>query len=161
MRLKLLSALLVVAVGVAVYVGTVPATPPSDVTPTIFGVGALARFDTKGKIGGWSARMKTTKASDLHVLSNRIAPGGSFGWHSHPGPSFVIVTSGTATVYLGADRSCKPHRIRTGSGFVDRGLQTHVVRNEGSEDLVTVVVTFVPRGAARRIDKPAPGNCPF
>jgi quercetin dioxygenase-like cupin family protein len=161
MRLKFVWALLVVVLGVAVYVETVPATPPSNVTPTIFGVGTLARFDTKGTIGAWSARMKTTKASDLHVLSNRIAPGGSFGWHSHPGPSFVIVTSGTATVYMGADPSCTPHRIRAGSGFVDRGLQTHVVRNEGTEDLVTVVVTFVPRGAERRIDKPAPGNCSF
>jgi quercetin dioxygenase-like cupin family protein len=148
-------------VGVVVYAGTVPATPPSDVTPTIFGVGALARFDTKGKIGGWSARMKTTKASDLHVLSNRIAPGGSFGWHSHPGPSFVIIKSGTATVYFGADPTCKPHKFRAGSGFVDKGLDVHLVRNEGTVDLVTVVVSFVPRGATRRIDEPKPGNCPF
>src|SRR5262245_48449231 len=158
MKLKLLFALLAVALGVAVFVETVAATPPSNVQPTIFGVGTLARFDTKGKIGNWSATMKTTKASDMHVLSNRIAPGGSFGWHSHPGPSFVIVTSGTATVYLGADPLCKPHRIEAGSGFVDKGLQTHLVRNEGTTDLVTVVVSFVPKGAERRIAQPGPGH---
>jgi quercetin dioxygenase-like cupin family protein len=152
---------LVVALGVAVYAGTVLATPPSGVEPTEFGVGAFGAFQTKGKIGRWSASMKATRASDLHVLSNRIAPGGSFGWHSHPGPSFVIVKSGTATVYLGADPSCKPHRVRAGSGFVDRGLAVHVVRNEATVDLVTVVVSFVPRGATRRIDEPNPGNCPF
>jgi len=33
------------------------------------------------------------------------------------------------------------------------------VRNEGSVDLVTVVVSLVPAGFARRIDEPSPGNC--
>jgi hypothetical protein len=37
---------------------------------------------------------------------------------------------------------------------------THVVRNEGSVDLVTVVVSLVPAGFGRRIDEPAPANCP-
>jgi quercetin dioxygenase-like cupin family protein len=161
MRSRLVTASLVVVLGVAVYAGAVLATPPSGVKPTVFGVGGFGRIDTKGEIGAWSARMMTTRATDIHVLSNRIAPGGSFGWHSHPGPSFVIIKSGTATVYLGADPSCRPHRFRAGSGFVDRGLQVHVVRNEGTVDLVTVVVSFVPKGATRRIDKPKPGNCPF
>jgi quercetin dioxygenase-like cupin family protein len=161
MRSKWVWASLVVVLAVAVYAGTVLATPPSGVEPTVFGVGGFGRIDTKGKIGAWSARMKTSRATDIHVLQNKIAPGGSFGWHSHPGPSFVIIKSGTATVYLGADRSCRPRRFRAGSGFVDRGLDVHIVRNEGVEDLVTVVVSLVPRGAERRIDKPAPGNCPF
>ena len=161
MRSKWTLTLSFVVLGVAVYAGTVVATPPSGVTPTEFGIGSFGRIDTRGTVGPWSASMKTTRASDLHVLQNRIAPGGSFGWHSHPGPSFVIVKSGTATVYLGADPTCKPHRFRAGSGFVDRGLAVHVVRNEGTRDLVTVVVSFVPKGALRRIDERDPGNCPF
>ena len=79
----------------------------------------------EGSIGPWSASIKTTKASDIHVLRNRIAPGGSFGWHSHPGPSFVIVKAGEATVYMGADPTCTPRRIPAGSGFVDKGLEVH------------------------------------
>ena len=161
MRSRLVLASFVVVVGIAVYASTVLATPPSSVTPTEFGVGSFGRIDTKGTIGAWSARMKTTRATDIHVLSNRIAPGGSFGWHSHPGPSFVIIKSGTATVYLGADPRCRPHRFRAGSGFVDKGLAVHVVRNEGSRDLVTVVVSFVPTGAERRIDEAKPRTCPF
>jgi quercetin dioxygenase-like cupin family protein len=161
MRSRLVLASFVVVVGIAVYASTVLATPPSGVTPTEFGVGKLGSFDTSGRIGAWSAKMNIKGASDLHVLSNRIAPGGSFGWHSHPGPSFVIVKSGTATVYLGADPKCRPHRFRAGSGFVDRGLAVHVVRNEGNRDLVTVVVSFVPRNAERRIDEASPGTCPF
>jgi hypothetical protein len=58
--------------------------------------------------------------SDFHVLQNTIVPGGTFGWHSHPGPSLVIVKSGTATFYHADDPTCTPHVVPTGSGFVDR-----------------------------------------
>jgi quercetin dioxygenase-like cupin family protein len=162
MRARLVLAFVVV-VGVIAALGAraVMATPPSKVTPTVYGVGKLQSFGTTGRIGAWRAAMNVKGASDLHVLSNTIAPGGSFGWHSHPGPSFVIVKSGTATVYLGADPTCHPHRIRAGRGFVDKGLQVHSVRNEGTVKLVTVVVSFTPRGATRRIDQPDPGHCPF
>jgi len=161
MRARLVLASFVVVVGVAVYASTVLATPPTAVTPTIFGVGTIPPVATSGRIGAWSAKMNIRGASDLHVLSNRIAPGGTFGWHSHPGPSFVIIKSGTATVRLGADPKCRPHRFRAGSGFVDKGRAVHIVRNEGNVDLVTVVVSFTPRGATRRIDEADPGTCPF
>lgn len=160
MRARVVLASLIVFGGITVYAGTLLATPPSKVTPTEYGVGQFPSFETGGKSGAWAAAINVKGASDLHVLSNRIAPGGSFGWHSHPGPSFVIVKSGTATVYLGADTTCRPHRFRAGQGFVDRGLQVHAVRNEGKVDLVTVVVSFTPRGATRRIDEARPRNCP-
>jgi quercetin dioxygenase-like cupin family protein len=161
MRWRLVLASSLALVGIAVYAGTVLATPPSRVTPTVFGVGKLSSFETTGRIGAWTARMNIRGVSDVHVLSNRIAPGGSFGWHSHPGPSFVLVKSGTATVYLGADPTCRAHRFRPGTGFVDKGRAVHIVRNEGAVNLVTVVVSFVPRGATRRIDEARPGNCRF
>ena len=59
------------------------------------------------------------------------------------------------------DPTCSPHVVSTGSGFVDNGHDTHIVRNEGTVDLVTVVVSLVPAGFARRIDEPSPGICPF
>jgi quercetin dioxygenase-like cupin family protein len=93
------------------------------------------------------------------VLQNRIAPGGTFGWHCHPGPSLVIVKSGTATFYLAKDPTCTPHVVPAGSGFVDQGQDVHVVRNEGTVALVTVVVSLVPAGFERRIDEPSPGDC--
>jgi quercetin dioxygenase-like cupin family protein len=161
MRSRLVLASLVVVVGIAVYAGTVLATPPSAVTPTTYGIGKLSSFDTSGRIGAWKAKMDIRGASDIYVLSNTIAPGGSFGWHSHPGPSFVIVKSGMATFYLGADPMCRPHRVQAGSTFVDKGRAVHIVRNEGTVDLVTVVVSFLPRGATRRIDEADPGNCSF
>jgi quercetin dioxygenase-like cupin family protein len=143
------------------------ATPPSGVTTTILGVGRFAEIDATAKTDinpgtptrFWKARIKSKKSSDLHVLQNTIAPGGTFGWHRHPGPSLVIVKSGMATFYLAKDPTCTPHVVPAGSGFVDQGQDVHVVRNEGSVDLVTVVVSLVPAGFERRIDEPSPGNC--
>jgi quercetin dioxygenase-like cupin family protein len=169
-RASLVTGVTAVAALVVVALFVVPAlaTPPVGVTTTTFGVG---RFDdinslTKTDIDPgprtdyWKARLRTKHASDLYVLQNTIVPGGTFGWHSHPGPSLVIVKSGTATFYMADDPTCSPQVVQAGQGFVDNGHDTHVVRNEGSVDLVTVVASLVPAGFQRRIDEPAPPNCP-
>jgi quercetin dioxygenase-like cupin family protein len=150
------------------YVSGALATSPQGVTTLTLGVArfdninAAARTDVNPgrRRDVWKARIRTTGATDVHMLQNTIAPGGTFGWHGHPGPSLVIVKSGTATFYEADDPACAPHVVPTGSGFVDSGQDTHVVRNEGSVDLVTEVVSLVPAGFARRIDEPAPANCP-
>jgi hypothetical protein len=100
--------------------------------------------------------------SDVYVVRNKVPPGGSSGWHTHPGPSVVSVKSGTATVYDGDDPSCTPVTYPAGTGFIDAGGgHLHMVRNEGTVDLETVAFQIVPAGAARRIDAPDPGFCPF
>ncbi len=170
-KTRILPFLIVLALVVAAALTVVPAlaTPPVGVTTEIIGVGSFEEIDVSAKTdidagpgtNFWKALINTKGVSDLHVLRNTIVPGGTFGWHSHPGPSLVIVKSGTATFYLGDDPTCTPHVVPTGSGFVDEGSDVHVVRNEGNVDLVTVVVSLVPTGFGRRIDKPDPGNCPF
>jgi quercetin dioxygenase-like cupin family protein len=161
MKSKWVWALALVVLGVAVYVGNVLATPPIGVTTTPIATGRFDAINTKVRTGAWKASIRTKGASDFHVLQNTIIPGGTFGWHSHPGPSLVIVKAGTATFYHADDPTCTPHVVPTGSGFVDSGGTVHVVRNEGNVDLVTIVASLVPAGAARRIDEPDPGNCPF
>jgi quercetin dioxygenase-like cupin family protein len=169
-RRRILAAIAAVAVLVAASLLVLPAraTPPSpEVTTTPIGMGRFTDIDTNVKTDinpgtpteFWKARIKTKRSSDLYVLENTIPPGKTFGWHRHPGPSLVIVKSGTATFYLAADPTCTPHMVPAGSGFVDQGHDVHVVRNEGRVDLVTVVVSLVPAGFARRIDEPRPGNC--
>jgi quercetin dioxygenase-like cupin family protein len=169
MRSTWLCAALAAVAGTGVYAGTVLATPPAGVTTTTFGVGRFADIDSTTRTavqpGGarraWRARIRTRGASDVHVLQNTIVPGGTFGWHSHPGPSLVIVKSGTATFSMADDPTCAPHVVEAGSGFVDEGGDVHVVHNEGSVDLETVVVSLVPAGFPRRLDEPGPGgDCP-
>jgi quercetin dioxygenase-like cupin family protein len=167
--LPLVIALALVA-GTTLIVVPALATPPCCVTTNIIGIGRFADdidvsvktdIDPGPGTEFWKALINTKGASDLHVLQNTIAPGGNFGWHSHPGPSLVIVKSGIATFYLADDPTCTPHVVPTGSGFVDEGHDVHIVKNESAtEPLVTVVVSLVPAGFARRIDERDPGNCP-
>jgi len=141
---------------------------PSGVTTVPIAKGRFAEIDAKARTEAnpttnttlWQAQISTRGASDLEVLQNTIVPGGTFGWHSHPGPSFVIVKSGTATFYLANDPKCTPHVVEAGSGFVDQGGDVHVVRNEGAVDLVTIVASLIPAGATRRIDEARPDTCP-
>ena len=60
----------------------------------------------------WHETIKTKGSSDLYVQDNTWQPGGSTGWHTHPGPSFVIVTQGSVTVYDGDDPTCAAHSTR-------------------------------------------------
>ena len=161
MRSKFKWLVVIGILAVGAYGSAVLATPPSGVTATQIAKGSFEEFDAKAKTGDWKSRLKSKGASDLEVLEVRIAKDGTFGWHSHPGPSMVIVKSGTATIYLGDDPTCSPHVVHAGQGFVDHGGDVHLIRNEGSDELVNIVTSLIPAGAARRIDEPSPGNCPF
>ncbi len=167
--------LLVVVLGVVFYVGNVLATPSTGLTTTILAKSTFDRLDLSGHalttaVGEdgksrpklWLAWIKTLGLSDLYVVDNKIAPGGTTGWHSHPGPSLIFVVAGTVTNYTSDDPSCTPQVYGAGSGFVDPGgKDMHTLRNEGSEQAETIAVQFLPKDAVRRTDEPAPGNCNF
>ena len=136
----------------------VPCTPTIGVANA---VGAFESLQAKTLTPDWQARIDTKGATDVYIVENKIAPGGTFGWHSHPGPSIVVVKSGELTLYSGDDPTCTPTRVPAGSGFVDDGGDVHMVRNEGTIETVVYVTSLVPKGAPRRIDEPGPGNCSF
>jgi hypothetical protein len=120
---------------------------------------------------GWSELIKTKGHSDLYVQQNTWDPaacGGcvpSTGWHTHPGPSFVIVTQGSLTVYDGDDPTCTPHVYTAGTpdnAFIDRGDgHVHIGRDESGAAATAISVRLVPAGAISRQDAPDPGNCHF
>jgi hypothetical protein len=92
----------------------------------------------------------------------RIPEFGHTGWHTHPGPSLITVKSGTITAYDGDDPTCSPTVYSAGEGFVDPGDgHVHILRNEAGVPAETVAVQLLPQGSVRRIDVPAPENCPF
>jgi quercetin dioxygenase-like cupin family protein len=149
-------------VAIAVIVVPALATPPSGATVTpLAPVAQFEEIKTKAKIGNWEAKIKTKGVSDLNVVQVTIQPGGTLGWHSHPGLSFVIVKSGTATFYEGDDPTCTAHTLPAGSSLFEPAGDVHIVRNEGDLPLVNVVMQLVPTGAPRLISEPSPGNCPF
>jgi quercetin dioxygenase-like cupin family protein len=154
-------ALLVAVLGVAAFTGVTLATPASGVTTTLIGSGNLPPVNVNIKTGDWKLDLRTKGDSDVIMTESRVAPGGSFGWHSHPGPSLSIVKSGTLTFYRGDDPTCTPEVYQTGDVLIDPGNSVHIGRNEGSVDLVLDITRLVPDGAVTRIDEPSPGNCPF
>ncbi len=155
--------------------GRVSATTPSGFVGTTIAKGTLAAFDVSNRIilpsttGGekedakaWVSRQKTNGPSDLYVQSNVWQPGGTTGWHSHPGHSLVIVTAGAITNYESDDPTCSPQVYTQGMSFVDAGgSHSHLVRNEGTEVAQGIAVQLIPAGAVRRIDvATVPANCP-
>ncbi len=99
---------------------------------------------------------------DVVMRQLTVAPGGSTGWHSHPGPTIVIVQQGTVSLYEASDPTCTAQTFAAGQGFVEGPGDVHISRNEGTTPFV-MLITFldVPIGGAFRIDAPTPGNCPF
>jgi quercetin dioxygenase-like cupin family protein len=148
--------------GIINWPGAAWATPPLQFDSVTLSRSFFEEIEVRTHVDAHKVDISTKGPSDVHVLRNVIAPGGHTGWHSHPGPSIVSVISGAATLYDGDDPSCLPARYAPGSGFVDKGGgHVHILRNEGSEDLVVTVFSIVPFDAPRRIDAPSPGNCPF
>ena len=142
--------------------GTVQATPSSGFTSVTISASGVPAIALKTVSATHQVRINTKGLSDVHVTSNIVAPGGYSGWHTHPGPSIVVVKSGTATVYDGDDPTCTPQVYEAGSAFVDLGGgDVHMVRNEYSVNLETVAFQIVPAGAPRRDDMPDPGFCGF
>ena len=72
--------------------------------------------EDRDKKNTWLSLQKTKGSSDLYLQSNLWKPGGSTGWHSHPGHSLIIVTAGTVTAYEGDDPDRKPTVYTTGMG---------------------------------------------
>jgi quercetin dioxygenase-like cupin family protein len=131
------------------------ATPGQSITTTILaGPSELEEIQVVSQTPDHGVILKTRELSDVYVVLNRIAPGGHTGWHSHPGPSIISVVSGEATEYHGDE----PHGVvhAAGTAFLDDGDGVHIVRNEGSVELVLIAFQILPEGATRRIDEPAP-----
>jgi hypothetical protein len=117
--------------------------------------------DIKRKTADWHIDIKSKPGFDIAVPSITFQPGTSSGWHSHPGPVFIQVVSGTMTFYMSDDPQCTPIVRTAGQGYVDLGDHAHIARNEASAPAQNIVTYFAPPGAALRIDEPRPGNCPF
>jgi quercetin dioxygenase-like cupin family protein len=156
--------LLAVALGAGLHSGTVRATP-STISTTILAKSRFGDIDLKAHTipaDIWQGKIQTRGASDVYVVDNKLRPGATTGWHSHPGPSLIEVVAGSVTNYMGDDPKCAPHVYSAGSGFVDAGgSDVHTLRNEGTVPAETIAVQLLPGDAPRRIDEPDPGNCPF
>jgi quercetin dioxygenase-like cupin family protein len=99
--------------------------------------------------------------TDIAFAQITVNPGGSSGWHSHPGGAIIVVKQGSLTVYGSVGATCEITTYTAGQGFVERPGEVDQVINTGAEPYV-LYVTFprVPHGVSPRTDEPDPGTCP-
>ena len=108
-------------------------------------------------------KIDSKKPSEVVMPQIAIHPGASSGWHAHPGPGFVVVISGTLTLYQVISNDCVKSTYGPGQGFVESPGVVHIARNEGARGDVTAVATFLdiaPGTAAYKSIVPAPAACP-
>ncbi len=139
--------------GVVMAVTLAPgwATPPVGLTNILLASGL-------NESGG---SIPTKEGTSIVVAQITVGPGGSSGWHSHPGGALVVVHDGSLTVYEAVGDRCEIATYSAGQSFVERPGEVDQVINTGTVPY-TLFVTFprVPAGASARTDEPNPGTCP-
>ena len=111
-------------------------------------------------LGKMSATTIHAQSGSMILESIKIAPGGSFGWHTHTSPVAVVVKSGTLTVFDPAVGNCKPFKVSKGQAFVEPANHVHLARND-TKAPVTVYALYL--GVAKAVDAnvgaTAPAGC--
>lgn len=134
-------------------VGIASATAPSGVTPVAHVVGA--KLPAAMKVNADGVKFQTKVPTEVSVLTLTVDPGGTTGWHSHPGLAVIALSDGTGKLYA-AD--CTAKEIRAGEAFLEDGDDAPTeFRNESSSPVVLTVSFIAPRDAAIIHDEAAPG----
>jgi quercetin dioxygenase-like cupin family protein len=172
-RVRTMGALRASTMGLAIGLAgcgaaAVHAATPSSPSPSATAAATPAPAPPHALIGAFhfstnDFKIDSDAPSEVVMVPTVIHPGKSSGWHTHPGPAFVIVISGTVTRYtVDRDGSCTSATYGAGQGFVEAPGVVHIARNEGTAD-VLLQATFLdvaPGTAAFRSPAPAPAACP-
>lgn len=133
------------------------ATPGSGFVPGPIVVGQFAPFHTishkDSRWPDWDLLFRTKAATDLGVDLLTVQPHGFSGWHSHAGPIYVTVKTGSVTWY---DANCVSTTYVAGDTYIEPANTPHFVRNETDEVATFVAVAPRPRGTPGRLDEPEP-----
>ena len=135
----------------ALFVVPALATPPSGLVNILLGRGTDASDGT----------LPIQVGTDIVMAQITVDPGGSAGWHSHPGGAIVVVKQGSLTVYSPVGHKCQTTTYSAGQAFIERPGEVDNVLNTGTIPYI-LFVTFprVPQGESPRTDQPDPGTCP-
>ena len=135
----------------ALFVVPALATPPSMLTNVPLARGTNVSNGT----------IPLQVGADVAMAQITVDPGGSSGWHSHPGGAIIIVQQGSLTVHQPVGSQCQTTTYSAGQAFIERPGEVDDVTNTGTIPYV-LYVTFprVPQGGSARTDQPDPGTCP-
>jgi quercetin dioxygenase-like cupin family protein len=109
--------------GTVIFAATSLATPDSGLTRTPYGRGAHSDAGT--------VEIEAGKESVVYSLA--LAPGGSTGWHTHPGAVIFIVKSGTLTQYGLDGPACTARTLRAGQADIAPAHGSTLTSSETTE----------------------------
>jgi hypothetical protein len=173
---KRIAMLIVLAAVASLVAGVAFATTPSGLTSQLLARGAAGEFRIHDRSTGLKIDAKSP--TDVALVRATLAPGGSTDWHGHPGPSIVVVNTGTLTMYEpthddhgddGDDDDtsgrrhggCSVQTFGPGRAFV-HPEHVHNFVNHTSAPVEFYVVYLVPAGATPLLTDVSvpPSQCP-
>ena len=149
----------VVGLALVALTGAALATRPTGFTTDLLARGTVADLHAKHDGIRVSSR---PGAADVAVATVTIDPGGSSGWHHHPGIVVVVVRSGTVTFY---DQDCRADVHQAGETFIESSDSPGLAKNTGTAPAVVEATFIVPASrppappTPLRIDDPQPARC--
>jgi quercetin dioxygenase-like cupin family protein len=152
--------IVVLSVAVVALAGAALATPPTGFTTNVLARGSAGRLHVKHD--GIRLTSRHGVSTDVAVATVTIEPGGSSGWHHHPGIVLVVVQSGTVSFY---DKHCHADVHQAGETFIESSDSPGLAKNTGTGTAVVEATFIVPASTppapptALRIDDPQPKRC--
>ncbi len=163
MRIRLIVVALVAGVAV---IGSAGATPSIGVTADTARGELTTNLNLRREFSnGGAVMLKTRGPVELIVQRIEAVPGATFGWHTHPGETLVVVKQGTLTLYR--DKHCTAGTdYGPGTTFAQSPEEIHLAKNlSTTETLIVFAVYFAPKTTPDtpvRVDQPSPGHeCPL
>jgi hypothetical protein len=136
-------ALALVAALIALPSDQATATPPSGIATELLARGTVAQANHVRVAG---IKLATRGPVDVATVHVTFQPGGSTGWHVHPGPALVTVKSGQLTLLRA--KGCRSRTFSAGQTFLEFGPKdVNLTRNETGAVTETVVTFLLPVGA--------------
>src|SRR5689334_6761412 len=114
----------VVATGLtATALGALAAAGYGD--PSGLAITPLALATLSGPVHAQSGGVQIDTRAPRDALTARLqfSPGGTSGWHTHPGPVLVQVVSGALTLRYPTRGGCVSRKVDAGTGFIEDGDQ--------------------------------------
>jgi len=123
-----------------------PIPPVAPVDSVLLARGAAGEFHIANPDTG--VTLRATESTDVVMVKTTVQPHSSTGWHTHAGPSVVIVASGAVRLIEPEDGDdCAQETFSAGASFV-HPADVHDVANDGAEAAVVYATYFVPEGAS-------------
>ncbi len=115
---------------------------------------AQAHVAIPGTEEGFNVELETDGAANVIQQEIKFSPGGTTGWHNHPGVLLLSLAADSGPIDW-YDAGCAKHVYKAGDSWTE-GTKLHDVVNSSSLDAHFLVTYVVAKGIPKRTDQAAP-----